>query len=156
MNDSAKLETESKVVLKKYVLAAATTGAIPVPAASAALVAENCALLGHISSIYGCTISLGSIARSMGALASVNIIGRNVFLEAARWLSWGAAFTGAPVLVSVIGASTAGLQTYLIGLVAIEIGKRGGNPLSVAEMKRIMRSGKDDFDSFSSARGGAA
>jgi uncharacterized protein (DUF697 family) len=149
MKDHAKLEFESKAVLKKYVLAAAATGAIPVPATSAALVAENCVLLGHMSSIYGCTINLGSIAQSMGAMASVNMIGRGVFVEAARWLAWGAAFTGAPVLVSLIGGSTAGLQTYLIGLVAIEIGKRGGNPLSVAEVKRIIRSGKDDFDNFS-------
>lgn len=156
MDDHAKLEAESKVVLKKHVLAAAVIGAIPAPAVSGALIAGNCVLLAQISSIYGCPINLGSIAQSMGAVASVNMIGRNVFLEAARCLSWGAAFTGAPVLVSAIGASTAGLQTYLIGLIAIEIGKRGGDPLSVAEVKCIVRSGKGDFGNFFATAEGAA
>jgi uncharacterized protein (DUF697 family) len=146
-----KIEQQSKAVLKTFVLAAIATGAVPVPAASAAIVAENALMISKIAGIYGCEINVATIVASLGMLQTANMIGRELFIEAARALSWGAAFFGAPVLVSAIGAGTAGLQTYLIGLIAIEIAKGGGEKLSRSVVKGIFRKGKDDFDDFSKA-----
>ncbi|MCY1260063.1 hypothetical protein D9M68_99980 [compost metagenome] len=149
--NTESLEQQCTAVLKKYVLAAIATGAIPVPAASAAIVAENALMVNHIASVYGCEISVGTIVASIGVLSTANALGRQFFIEAARWLSWGAAFTGAPVLVSAIGGATAGLQTYLIGLVAIEIAKRGGEKLSRGVVTDIFRKGRENFDEFRKA-----
>lgn len=148
MSSNDKLEQQSKAILTKYVLAATATGAVPVPAVSAALVAENSLMINHIAAIYGCDISVGTVVTAIGVLGTANMIGRQVFIEAARLCSWGVAFTGAPLLVSAIGAGTAGLQTYLIGLIAIEIAKGGGEMLSRNVVKGIFRKGKDDFDDF--------
>ena len=150
MNEE-NLEQQAVAVLRKYVLAATATGAVPVPAVSAAIVAENALMVNHIGSVYGCEINIGTIVASIGLLGTANVIGRQVFIEAARLLSWGAAFTGAPVLVSAIGGGTAGLQTYLIGLVAIEIAKRGGEKLSRGAVTHIFRKGRGDFDDFQKA-----
>jgi uncharacterized protein (DUF697 family) len=149
MIGNVKCEQESKVVLRTFVLAAIATGAVPVPAASAAIVAENALMISKIAGIYGCEITVGTIVASLGVLQTANMVGRQVFIEAARTLSWGAAFSGAPILVSAIGAGTAGLQTYLIGLIAIEIAKGGGEKLSRSVVNGIIRKGKDDFDDFS-------
>ncbi|ACC69441.1 hypothetical protein PPMP20_09065 [Paraburkholderia phymatum] len=149
MNGNENLEEKSKAILIKYVLAATATGAVPVPAVSAAIVAENSLMINHIAAIYGCEISVGTVIASIGMLGTANMIGREVFVEAARLLSWGAAFVGAPAVVSAIGASTAGLQTYLIGLISIEIAKGGGEKLSRGVVKSLLRKGKDDFDDFS-------
>lgn len=148
MKNNEELEQKSKAILTKYVLAASATGAVPVPAVSAAIVGENALLINHIASLYGCEINLVTVASSLGTLGTVNMIGRNVFIEAARLLSWGAAFTGAPVLVSAIGAGTAGLQTYLIGLIAIEMAKRGGAKPPMSVVKTTLRKGRDEFDGF--------
>lgn len=147
MTNNEKYE-QAALVLQKYVLAASATGAIPVPAASAAIVAENSLMVNHIASIFGCEISAGTIVASIGPLTTANLIGRALFIEAARLLSWGAAFTGAPVLISAIGAGTAGLQTYLIGLITLEIAKRGGEKLPGTVAESILRKGKGDFDDF--------
>lgn len=148
MFDNEKLEQQSKAILTKYVLAATATGAVPVPAASAAIVAENALMINHIAAIYGHEISVRTVVASIGMLPAANMIGRAVFIEVARALCWGGAFVGAPVLVSAIGAGTAGLQTYLIGLITIEIAKRGGEKLSDSAVKDIFRKGKNNFDDF--------
>jgi hypothetical protein len=148
MSSNEKLDQQSKAILTKYVMAATATGAIPVPAVSAALVAENALMINHIASNYGCEISLATVVSAIGLLGTANMIGRQVFIEVARALSWGAAFTGAPVLVSAIGAGTAGLQTYLIGLLAIEMAKGGGQKLSRSDVTDIFRKGKEGFDDF--------
>ncbi|AZS77612.1 DUF697 domain-containing protein [Achromobacter spanius] len=142
------LDQQATAVLRKYVMAAIATGAIPVPAASAAIIAENALMVNHIAGAYGSKISVADIAKSIGLLGSANLAGRAVFVEAARLLSWGAAFTGAPALVSAIGAGTAGLQTYLIGLVAIEIAKQGGVRLSPPATAAILHYGRESFEGF--------
>lgn len=149
--NTENLEQQSTAVLRKYVLAAIATGAVPVPASSLAIVAENALMVNHLASVYGCEISTGTIVASIGGLGTANLVGREVFIEAARLLSWGAAFTGAPVLVSVVGGGVAGLQTYLIGLVAIEIAKRGGAKLSRVEVTDIFHKGRENFDDFRKA-----
>lgn len=155
MSTNEDIEQQAQAVMTKYVLAACATGAVPVPAVSVAIIAENTLMINHIASIYGLEISLQTIAASFGTLGTVNMIGRQVFVEAARLLSWGAAFTGAPLLVSALGAGTAGLQTYLLGLIAIEIAKRGGKKLSQDTTVNIVRNGKKSFESFRKAAAAA-
>lgn len=142
------LEQQAVAVLTKYVLAAVATGAIPAPATSIALVAENTAMVAHIGSVYGCEISVATLVSSFGLLGSANLFGRAVFVEVARWAGWGAAFVGAPAVVSIAGAATAGLQTYLIGLLAIEMAKQGGAKLSAAEVGAVLGLGRQNFDAF--------
>ena len=148
MFNNEEFEQKSKSMLTKYVITASATGAVPLPAVSAALVAENALMINHIAAIYGCEISVGTVVSSMGILGTANMIGRNVFLEAARALSWGAAFVGAPILISAIGAATAGLQTYLIGLIAIEVAKLGGAVIPGSVAKATFRKGKVEFDNL--------
>ncbi len=148
MTNGKSLEQDANAILKKYVLAACATGAVPVPAVSAAIIAENSLMINQIASLYGCEISLSNITASIGLMGSVNLVGRTVYIEAARALSWGGIFFGAPILISALGAATAGLQTYLIGLVAIESAKRGGKILPSNVVKGIFQKGKDDFDAF--------
>lgn len=143
-----ELEQESNAILKKYVIAAGATGAVPVPAVSAALVAENALMVTHIAAVYHRKVDLGMVAKSMGILGAANMFGRSVFIEGARALSWGAAFTGAPLFVSALGASTAALQTYLIGLIAIALAKYDGQQLPRSVVKEIVRNGKQEFNAF--------
>lgn len=54
----------------------------------------------------------------MGFLGSANLIGRTLFIEVAKVLSWGATGGIAAVALCGVGATTAGLQTYILGRLA--------------------------------------
>ena len=53
----------AKEIVAYYTLAAAATGAIPVPASSAAIIAENCAVIGTLLQAAMETIGLFSLHR---------------------------------------------------------------------------------------------
>ena len=139
---------DAKEVVAYYTLAAAATGAVPVPAASAAIVAQNGVMIAHVASAVGVEISVANIIESMGLAATLNVVGRNLFIEGAKLLSWGTASVWAAVALSALGATTAGVQTYIIGRIAIEIGKNGGKPLAVSYTSKIIDDCKATYDSF--------
>ncbi len=139
---------DAKEVVAYYTLAATATGAVPVPAASAAIVAQNGVMIAHVASAVGVEITVANIIESMGLAATLNVVGRNLFIEGAKLLSWGTASVWAAVALSAIGATTAGVQTYIIGRIAIEIGKNGGKPLAVSYTSKIIDDCKATYDSY--------
>lgn len=129
-----------------YTVAASLTGAIPVPASSTAIIAENGIMISHVSSVMGEDISISDVIASIGIAGSLNIVGRQIFIEAAKLLSWGTGnWWAAPLLVGV-GASTAGIQTYIIGRISIEIAKKSGNQLSSSEAQNVVKEAKGIYN----------
>ena len=139
---------DAKEVVAYYTLAAAATGAVPVPAASAAIIAQNGIMIAHAASAIGVEITVANIIESMGFAATLNIVGRNLFIEGAKLLSWGTASVWAAVGLSALGATTAGVQTYIIGRIAIEIGKNDGKPLAVTYTGKIIDESKATYELF--------
>lgn len=139
---------DANEVVAYYTLAAATTGAIPVPAASAAIIAENSCMIAHIGSKLGVKINITTVASSMGAMGAANIIARNLFIEGAKLLSWGTGSIWAVAGLSALGATTAGVQTFIIGKLAIEIGKNNGHELSSDKAKSTIEEAKDGYKEF--------
>jgi len=140
---------KSTEIVAYYTLAASATGAVPVPAASATIVAENGIMLAHLADALGLSsITVGTVASSMKVAGSLNLIGRTLFIEGAKLLSWGTGSWWAAIMLSGLGASTAGVQTYIIGKIAIEIGKNHGKPLKRREGGRIIEEAKTDYDAF--------
>lgn len=140
---------EATSVVAYYTVAASVTGAIPVPASSGAIIAENAAMIGHVAAKLGQEITWEKIVGSMGLTATLNVAGRALFIEGAKLLSWGTGSIWAMIGLSAFGASTAGLQTYIIGMLAIEIGKNGGEPLDTDTASKVAEDCKKSYDSFS-------
>ncbi|MEZ6855019.1 hypothetical protein [Halodesulfovibrio aestuarii] len=140
--------SEAKKVIAYYTLAASSTGAVPVPASSAAIIAENGFMLAHIASKLGQPIEMTDVISALGIAGGLNIVGRNVFIEGAKLLSWGTGSLWAMAGLSALGASTAGLQTYMIGMLAIEIGKNNGQALSAHAASKVRSEAKTSYDAF--------
>jgi len=145
---SQSKSSKAESIVAWYTLAAAATGAIPVPAASAAVVAENGAMISHVASAMGVPISVGTVLESVGVMGVANIVGRQLFIEGARLLSWGTGSVWALAALSALGAGTAGVQTYIIGRLAIEISKNGGQCLTVLKSAKVIADSKNTYDAF--------
>ena len=141
--------TKKKVhaILVKYTLAAAATGAAPVPAASAAIIGENAIMIGHIANAMGQKVGVAEVAASIGALGVVNQVGKTVFMEIGKLLSWGTGGWTLPLLMGA-GAATGGLQTYFIGNLTIEICKNQGRVLDKSSVDAVRKFSKDNYDDF--------
>jgi hypothetical protein len=147
MHTEHQIEQANKIVAW-YTLAAAATGALPVPGASGAIVAENGIMISHVASAMGTPISVFTVVESIGFAGSLNIVGRNLFIGGAKLLSWGTGSVWALALLSSLGAATAGLQTYIIGRIAIEIGKHGGSILPDSTVVQLIADCKRTYDGF--------
>lgn len=139
---------EAKGIVAKYVIAAAATGTVPIPASSAAIVVQNAIMISHIASSLGVQITIQNVMESMNAATLLNIAGRNLFIEAAKLLSWGTGSVWAATALSTVGATTAGLQTYIIGCIVIEIAENSGKPLTTRYAKKVISDCKSTYDSF--------
>lgn len=120
------------------------TGAIPVPGASVAIVAENGAMIAAISSEMDVEITVGAVVEALGVAGAVNAIGRAVFVEAARAMGW---FTGPFGVggVMALGSVTAGLQTWVLGELAIALCARGGRPMPPEVTRKVLRDASHRF-----------
>lgn len=147
MHTEAKTSNAEKI-LAWYTLAASATGAVPVPAASAAIIAENSAMIAHISSVMGTPVSVKTVVESLGCVGAVNMIGRSLFIEGAKLLSWGTGSAWALAGLSAIGASTAGVQTYILGRLAIEIAKQEGASLRDETARSLIEECKNTYQTF--------
>ena len=124
-------------LVRRYTGIATATGAAPVPGASWAVIAENTAMVNNVASAMGVPVSVGTIVSSFGLVGTVNFFGKNLFIEGARLLGWGAGPLGiAPVMA--LGASTAGAQTWILGQLTIAICENGGNPLPSKKARVVM------------------
>lgn len=139
---------QAKEIVAYYTLAAAATGGVPVPAASAAIVAENGIMLAHIASALGTNITVATVTESIGFVGTLNIVGRNFFIEGAKLISWGTGSIWALAALSAFGATTAGVQTYIIGRIAIEIGKNGGKPILKEYAAGVINQCKSSYGEF--------
>ena len=149
MTVSAEHMERATEIVAFYTLAASGTGAVPVPASSAVIVVENGFMLAQIADALGVEcITIGSVARAIGFAGTLNILGRTLFIEGAKLLSWGTGSIWAAVGLSVLGASTAGLQTYIIGKLAMAIGENQGRGLKTRDGRRIVAEARSDYDTF--------
>ena len=133
--------------VRTFTVVAMATGAVPVPGASIAIVAESAAMVNAVASAYGVSISVGTVVAALGPAAAVNAIGRAVFVEGARLLGWAAGPFGIGA-VSALGAATAGLQTWTLGQLAIALSENGGIPLAVDQAQHVIAGARETFDSF--------
>ena len=139
------IQSRADDTITGFTLAAAATGAIPVPGASAAIVAENAALVAALANIYGHPVDAKTVAATLATLGGINSVGRTVFIEGARLMGW---FTGPLGVagVSALGATTAAVQTWSLGQLAMAFFERGAQPLTEQEAHRIAERARDDFD----------
>lgn len=135
-------------VVAAYTIAATVTGAVPVPAASAAIVLENVAMITQLASVMQQPVEPSKVVLSMGTLATINMGGRTLFIEAARLLSWGSGQIWIQVALSAIGATTAGLQTFILGSLAIAVAKNGNRPLDMLAASNIIKQAKESYGEF--------
>ena len=148
MSINEKQMAKAKEIVAYYTLAASATGAVPVPASSAAIVAQNGVMLTHIASALGVEITVSDILSSIGIAGSANIVGKNLFIEGAKALSWGTGSVWAAAALSALGATTAGVQTYIIGCITIEIAKNEGKALTKNNAQILIENSKSSYDSF--------
>jgi uncharacterized protein (DUF697 family) len=139
---------DAKEIIAWYTLAASVTGAIPVPAASAAIVGESGCMIAHVASVLGTPITVGAVLGTVKLMGTLNIAGRFLFVEGAKLLSWGTGNVWALLGLSALGATTAGVQTYIIGRLAIEIGKNGGEVLPAGKAAQIIADCRELYDAF--------
>lgn len=145
---SQKQHDQAVEIVAYYTIAATATGAIPVPAASAAVVAEDAIMLTHLGGVLGKEISIGDVAKNIGMMTSANLIGRQVFIEGARLLGWGTGNVWAAIGVSALGAATAGVQTYIIGRLAIAMAGSAEREISRETAEKVVTEAKESYDDF--------
>ena len=149
MTASTKQTEKATEIIAHYTLLASATGAVPVPASSVAIVAENGIMLAHVADALGIeSITISTVVSSMGVAGSLNLLGRTVFIEGAKLLSWGTGSFWTATLLMALGASTAGVQTYIIGRLAVEIGKNHGKALKGHKGRNVIADAKTNYDAF--------
>lgn len=152
MTDPAIARAQNTVLY--FTGVAAVTGAIPVPAASVAIVAENATMIATVGAELGARISLEAVVASLGVLGSVNMIGRAVFVEGARGMGWFAGPAGVAG-VSALGATTAAVQTWCLGQLAIAIARNGGLALARGAARRVLNDAARTIPSWEDLRAAA-
>ncbi len=137
-------------IVRNYTLLAMATGAIPLPATSFAIVGESAAMISHVAAIYGAdALTVGSVAKTLGVAGAINMGGRAMFIELARWVASFAAQFALPA-VMLVGTITAGIQTWILGNIAIAIAE-SNRELSEDEAKERIRAAKESFDEVAEA-----
>lgn len=138
-------EEKAEKILKKYVGIALATGAITVPAASLAIITENAAMITHLTNCFGKPMNVDAFIKALGVTSTLNIFGKTVFIEIVKIMGLSSGNAWATVALSGVGASTAALQTLIIGKLAIYMAKNGGEisqssvSLLIEESKKIYK-----------------
>ncbi len=142
-------QTADRSLADRYVLyftgIAAATGAVPVPAASAAVVAENVAMINTVAATMGVPVSPVTVTTSFGPALVLNQFGKTLFIEVARVLNWGATGGLATAAVSAYGAFTAAGQTWILGHLTIAICENGGHELAAGVARRVVSEASESF-----------
>jgi len=135
---------EAERIVARFTAAATTVGAMAVPSATLAIVAIDAAMLASLSETFGVRVSFATISASLGITGTANAIGRSIFVEAARALGWGAGPLGIAG-VAALGATTAGLQTWVLGRLAIAVCEHGGERIPSVMTRDLVRDAKEAF-----------
>ena len=146
MTTTMNKRSQAELELLGFTIAAAATGAIPVPATSAAIVAENAVMMTRVASTVGVPVSVATVTSSLGFAGTANITGRLLFVEAARAVGWFAGPLGVAG-VSALGAFTAGLQTWVLGQLVIAICESGGSTLPRQRVAQVMEEADAEYRS---------
>ena len=128
-----------------FTTTAAATGAVPVPVMSAAIIAQNGAMVARLGSVMGVEVTAARVAQALGFLGVAHFAGRELFMAIARTLGWGVGPLGLGA-VALAGASTAALQTWMIGQVVIAIAENGGELPTRKEMEELWKASKKEFE----------
>ena len=131
-------------VVYRYTAIAAVTGAVPIPATTAAIIAENAAMVNEIAGCFGVPISVQTVVGSMGLVGTANAIGRAIFVEGARAMGWFAGPLGVAG-VSALGAATAGIQTFVLGFLAVAIAENGGLALPSRQARAVIEAARREY-----------
>jgi hypothetical protein len=142
------LENEMREIVGWYTAAAAATGAVPVPASSAVIVVESAAMITHLSALSGQPVSLQTVIQSMGLLSALNLFGKAFFIEGAKLLGWGTGSFWALAGLCGFGAATAGVQTYIIGMLSLAIIKNGGRAIPEKEADQVIEFARRTYNDF--------
>lgn len=148
MTGTDKKAQRATDIVDWFTLAAIGKGAFPVPATSLAIVANNGCMHTHVSADMGREVHWDDVFTSCGIMYSMNMIGRSVFVEGAKFLGWGTGNWWAFFGLSALGAPTAGLQTYIVGLIANEICKNEGKPIDKATLDRVIEFAKKNYTAY--------
>jgi uncharacterized protein (DUF697 family) len=131
-------------VVYRYTAITALTGAVPIPATTAAIIAENAAMVNEIAGCFGVPISVQTVVGSMGLVGTANAVGRAVFVEGARAMGWFAGPFGVAG-VSALGAATAGVQTFVLGFLAVAIAENGGQALPRPQARTVIEAARREY-----------
>lgn len=140
----AACRRSAESVVHRYTAIAAVTGAVPVPATTAAIIAENAAMVNEIAGCFGVPISAHTVIGSLGLVGTVNAVGRAIFVEGARAMGW----FGGPLGVagvSALGATTAGIQTFVLGSLVVAIAENGGQALPRSEARTVIETARSEY-----------
>lgn len=141
---------QAEKIVRNYTLLAMATGAIPLPATSAVIVGESAAMISHVAATYGTNaLTATSVLKTLGIAGTINIGGRAFFIELARWVASFAAQYALPAVMAV-GSMTAGIQTWILGSIAIAIAE-SNRELSAEEARQRIKAAKDSFDEVAAA-----
>lgn len=135
----------AKAHVLRFTSIALATGAAPVSCASAAIIAENAAMVACIASALGVRVSPSAVAASLGTMGAINMVGRTLFVEGARWMGWATGPLGLPAIMAW-GAATAALQTWCVGHLAIAVCSNCGVPLTPEESRSVLKEAREEFD----------
>jgi hypothetical protein len=94
--------------------------------------------------VLGTKISASTVAKSIGMAVGLNIIGRKLFIEGTKLLSRGTLSATDTLARSASGVATAGVRTYILGMLAIEISKTDCQALKVGVANRVVNSAEVD------------
>lgn len=144
MANNQTIKKQANKIIARHTAIASATGAIPVPGASVAIVAENAAMVAELSCLHEHEVGITEVLALTTSVGGVNIFGRTVFVEGAKMLGWAAGPFGLAA-VSALGATTAGLQTFTLGQLAQAMLTSGGAPLSKSEVHSVAKQAKQDF-----------
>ncbi len=89
MSISSTALADAQATVRHFTALAAATGAVPVPAGSVAIVSQNAVMFGAVGAHFGRPVTVAAVLSSLGLLASLNIAGRQLFVEGAKLLGWG-------------------------------------------------------------------
>jgi len=108
-------------------------------------VAENAVMINAVASAMGVPVSLETVAGSLGGCAMANTVGRALFVEGARFLGWFAGPLGVAGICA-LGATTAALQTWVLGKLVIAICEHGGRQLARRQVEQVLEEAEQSFE----------
>jgi hypothetical protein len=103
-------------------------------------------MLAKIGALTGKPIDIGVLMRAFGLAGAANVFGRQLFIEFARAIGWGTGMgiTGT-LLLGGFGATTAAMQTFLVGWLAFEISRATDGTSNRAIATFVIRQAKAEF-----------